>query len=216
MHKVKRCVQCGILKEEEEFRQYTYSKQNKTPGRYRICKACEAINANYRRAIDFINNLDNKQANPTLFNKNLEMVAKIEQLYKILELRGLRVPTASEYKEENLVDKLLAFYEESTSNGAPASNLSSSVIQATLPDELNEWLTIDKSVWREAGISPEYLQETVYESLKAKYRPQIGVNKETFLPIYDDTYKEVLNNILRRFDEYEEECSLIEEEDENV
>ena len=55
---------------------------------------------------------------------------------------------------------------------------------------------------------PEYLQETVYESLKAKYRPQIGVDKQTYLPIYDDTYKNVLNQILRRFDDYEEAYSL--------
>jgi hypothetical protein len=77
-----------------------------------------------------------------------------------------------------------------------------------VPDELQHWLTVDTQEWKKDNISPEYLQETVYESLKAKYRPQVGVNKETFVPIYDDTFKAVLNQILRRFDDYEEECSL--------
>ena len=48
MSKVKRCVQCGILKEEDEFRPYTYSKSKGTSGRYRILKA-ETIS--YRRAL---------------------------------------------------------------------------------------------------------------------------------------------------------------------
>ena len=61
-------------------------------------------------------------------------------------------------------------------------------------------------------MSPEYLQETVYESLKAKYRPQTGFNRDTGMPIYDDTYKAELNQILRLFDEYEE--AVAEEEDE--
>ena len=31
------------------------------------------------------------------------------------------------------------------------------------------------------------------------------MDKETYLPIYDDTYKDVLNQILRKFDYYEEQ-----------
>ena len=119
-------------------------------------------------------------------------------------------------KEENPLDKLLSFYEATDTNrGIPATQSPSS-LPINMPDELKEWLNSEMSVWSEAGISPEYLQETVYESLKAKYRPQIGVDKETYLPIYDDTYKTVLNDILKRFDDYEEECSLIKEEDEDV
>ena len=44
----------------------------------------------------------------------------------------------------------------------------------------------------------------MYESLKAKYRPQLGYDSERGLPIYDDTFKDVLNQILRRFDDYED------------
>ena len=66
------------------------------------------------------------------------------------------------------------------------------------------WLEQDVNEWVENGLSPEYLQETVYESLKAKYRPQLGYDSERGLPIYDDTFKDVLNQILRRFDDYED------------
>lgn len=75
---------------------------------------------------------------------------------------------------------------------------------ADVPHELQYWLDVDALEWADNDISPEYLQETIYESLKAKYRPQIGIDKELYLPIYDDTYRDVLNAILRRFDEYEE------------
>ena len=62
----------------------------------------------------------------------------------------------------------------------------------------------DPAEWQEESsvlnTSGDHLQ-----SLKAKYRPQTGVDKETYLPIYDDTYREVLNQILRKFDDYEEQ-----------
>ena len=71
-----------------------------------------------------------------------------------------------------------------------------------VPDELQAWLDADPAEWQAKELSPEYLQETIYESLKAKYRPQISVDRDTYLPIYDDTYKDVLNQILRKFDDY--------------
>lgn len=191
MSKVKRCVQCGLLKEEEDFRKYTYSRTNDTEGRYRLCKSCEAINASYRRAKTGLPNIAEAMYN----------IDKIDKLYATLKARGLRVPTTTDSDEPDAVDKLLAFYED------PANNKTLPAVKVVIPDELQEWLDAPMSVWKDANISPEYLQETVYESLKAKYRPQVGVDRTTFLPIYDDTYKEVLNNILRRFDDYEEEES---------
>lgn len=89
----------------------------------------------------------------------------------------------------------------------PATPITTTVelSEAALPKDLEHWLSVDTSEWRD--MSPEYLQETVYESLKAKYRPQTGVDPNTSLPIYDNTYRDVLNQILRRFDDYEEACS---------
>lgn len=207
MGKVKRCVQCGILKEEDEFRPYTYSKSKGTSGRYRICKSCEAINTAYRRAKTVIETPYSSFDNKELYEKSLHIVDRTDQLYRILLMRGLRVPTmpTQAQEEETSVDKLLSFYA-AASPTAP-SVIAPVVIAQNIPDELTEWLNADTSTWYAQGISPEYLQETVYESLKAKYRPQIGVDKETYLPMYDDTFKDVLNKILRRFDDYEEEYS---------
>ena len=135
---------------------------------------------------------------------------KIQDLYQTLEEHGLRIPKIYEGKREDTLDSvnsLLSFYEATkpiTSTIAPTSLLTA------LPEELQGWLDVDTDEWKAAGVSPEYLQETVYESLKAKYRPQTGVDKNTYLPIYDDTYKDMLLKILRRFDDYEEE--YVEEE----
>jgi len=212
MSEVKRCVQCGILKEHEAFRKYTYSRANETEGRYRICKSCEAINVTYHRAKAFVDAnsmLTILESNTLLYQKYCGIVQKTEQLYNTLEARGLRTPRTVEIKPEEPVtdlDKLIAFYESPTAATLPI--LSDKPTE--IPDELNQWLTIDTQEWKDNNISPEYLQETVYESLKAKYRPQIDVDHTTFLPIYDDTFKKTLNDILRRFDDYEEECSLSE------
>lgn len=214
MAEVKRCVQCGLLKEEEAFRKYTYSRENNTEGRYRVCKTCEAINTAYRRARQWMTDrhLEGDAtavvvvAGETETYRRLDaVIKKTEKLYAVLESRGLRVPQAVATKQDGEVDcldSLLAFYKEETGKSTVA------VISADTPDELLHWLNVDKQEWKDNCLSPEYLQETIYESLKAKYRPQTGVNKETFIPVYDDTYKAVLNQILRRFDDYEEECSL--------
>ena len=210
MSDVKRCVQCGLLKEEDAFRKYTYSLENDTKGRYRICKSCEAINTAYRRAKQYMvdHPLDMFRTKPGIpaydvYYKMKCITEKTEQLYNTLEARGLRIPTVNLPKQEDSLDNiesLLAFYKEDP--------ITTVMPTEEVPDELLRWLNMDKQEWKDNNLSPEYLQETIYESLKAKYRPQTGVNKETFIPIYDDTYKAVLNQILRRFDDYEEECSL--------
>ena len=101
------------------------------------------------------------------------------------------------------VDKLFAMYGEKP----VGATVTATVVAppSDVPDELQAWLDADPAEWQAKELSPEYLQETIYESLKAKYRPQIGVDRDTYLPIYDDTYKDVLNQILRKFDDYEEQ-----------
>lgn len=217
MSSMKRCVQCGILKETDAFRPYTYSRQKETNGRYRICRTCEAINVAYNRAKDTVADPSEQQTSSGQLSKCAELVEKTEQLYNMLASRGLRVPTR-EKTEENNLDRLLAFYDVAVLTGGskavPTEVIEPDAVEQafsiTVPDELNQWLLVDKQVWIDSNISPEYLQETVYESLKAKYRPQIGVDHNTYLPIYDDTYKPILNSILRRFDDYEEDCSIAE------
>jgi hypothetical protein len=67
-----------------------------------------------------------------------------------------------------------------------------------VPDELKIWL--NKKLTKE----PEYYQDVVYEKLREKYRPILEIDKSTMLPVYDDTYRFVLDAILKRFDDYED------------
>lgn len=200
MTNVKRCIQCGLLKPEDDFRPYTYAAKNNTKGRYRICKTCEAINQAYRRAKLAEQNCEDDDA----YWDASQEVKRIEKLYDVLASRGLRVPNrkfeSQEAKQVDDVERLMAFYETQPTTTSPLP----SAVAPAVPADLQEWLDVPMETWLEQGISPEYLQETIYESLKSKYRPMLRVDKDTFLPVYDDTYKDILNMILQRFDEYEE------------
>lgn len=200
---MKRCIQCGILKEQEDFRPYTYSKNKETSGRYRICRECEAINSRYKRSApgdpDFV---------------------RITELYNMLESLGYRTPRITAFPDrDESIDKIILHYKQAVQQpGKPIETVNIyaegevyvTVPALIVPEELQQWLDANPAEWLEQDISPEFLQETIYESLKAKYRPQVGIDRDKFVPIYDDTYKEVLNNILRKFDDYEEEFANAE------
>lgn len=201
---LKRCKQCGMLKEETCFRPYTHSRGKSEPSRYRICRDCESINTTYRRA------REQYDAGGLSVSESCslgETINKISRLYAALEAKGLQVPEYGVKKKksaaETAVDKLLAFYGQQPQEQARQSTVDIPM-EIDIPDDLKVWLEQDVNEWNEKGLSPEYLQETVYESLKAKYRPQLGYDSERGLPIYDDTFKDVLNRILKRFDDYED------------
>lgn len=193
-----------MLKEETCFRPYTHSRGKSEPSRYRICRDCESINTTYRRARE---QLDKGGLSLAESSQLSETVSKILQLYRALEAKGLQVPEYGVKKKksaaETAVDKLLAFYGQQPQEQARQSTVDIPM-EIDIPDDLKVWLEQDVNEWNEKGLSPEYLQETVYESLKAKYRPQLGYDSERGLPIYDDTFKDVLNRILKRFDDYED------------
>lgn len=223
MEPQKRCTQCGILKDPNEFRKYTYSRKKGTSGRYSKCKSCEAINARYLRAKD---------------NGDIDELLKITKLYETLESLGLRTPLNAtpkpkqESKFDDDVEHILLYHASKGAYVPEVANLSTETMynsegvikkvfitpetltpEVEVPEELQYWLDVPFEEWQMQDISPEYLQETIYESLKAKYRPQVGVDRERFIPLYDDTYKAVLNDILRRFDEFEEMMMSSEEEE---
>lgn len=216
MADMKRCIQCGLLKNVEEFRRYTYAKEKDTDGRYRLCKQCEATNTTYRKICKQLDTFRDPVSGDYGFTPSTKETfyrlqhakERIEMLYDMLSARGLRVPTKKAPEDPNAgvlgtVDKLFAMYGEKPA----AATVAATVVAppSEVPDELQAWLDADPAEWQAKELSPEYLQETIYESLKAKYRPQIGVDRDTYLPIYDDTYKDVLNQILRKFDDYEEQ-----------
>lgn len=210
MGEVKRCKQCGILKDAGEFRQYTYSKKSETPGRFSICRSCENINSRYKRL-----NEQSKFSNVVDYAAQQAELSRIEELYKMLESRGFHTPLSRQTRDgapeesttKKAIDNLMSFYSAQPANCSKKSPAPTET-KVEVPKELNQWLAEDTTVWREKEISPEFLQETIYESLKAKYRPQIGMDQEMFIPIYDDTYKDILQRILRKFDDYEEEIAV--------
>lgn len=228
MANMKRCIQCGLLKSVDDFRKYTYARERNTDGRYRLCKQCEATNTTYRRMCKRMAELNmNAPADAEEYARLSEMRRRIEELYDMLAARGLRVPNrtvevpkkpSAEAKVLRDVDQLFAMYGDAPTNRiehvetVQARKSTVVIPEITVPDELQDWLDADPQVWRDRELSPEYLQETIYESLKAKYRPQIDVDRQTFMPIYDDTYKDVLNQILRKFDDYEEQYAGEEED----
>ena len=69
---------------------------------------------------------------------------------------------------------------------------------AEVPLELSRWLTC------ELTDEPDMYIDDVYESLCKTYRPVLSINKETMTPVYDDTYKGLLDAILKRFYDYED------------
>jgi len=68
---------------------------------------------------------------------------------------------------------------------------------------LAEWLT------RPLTEKPEYYED-IYFKLREKYMPVVGTNPDA-TPKYDETYKEIMDQILKRFDDYED--NYVYEED---
>ena len=190
--KFKKCRQCGEIKQETEFRQYYgETRSGKERGRYRTCKTCESINTRYKY-------LCKKQSNGKASEQELQELNKIEQLYDLLRAKGLKPPAKRERSTVlNLVDELLDKYSASTTE--IAATVDDELVIAAAPQELLDWLNADLSQY-----DPEYLQDVVADELIKKYRPQVGVDPNTYKPIYDDTYRDILNKVLERFDEYED------------
>lgn len=253
--KSKRCQQCGIVKIESEYREYSNAK-----GRYSLCRDCETLNARYKRALkagdtDTVEHLGKLYRGLEALGYRTPLTRKrathtdsfptTAAIDKIMKHHGLEVedvvrqrpierqvvkPTVVEATEVTLYDgdgevahiievpevpkSSVAAAAQSTSDTAddvPITKVHEIDRPPTIPDELIYWLEVDMAEWHSQDMSPEFLQETVYESLKRAYRPQLGIDKERYIPIYDDTYKNVLNDILRRFDEYEESYLAVAE-----
>ena len=184
-----RCKQCGDIKIDDNFRKYP-----RTEGRYKICLECERINNKYKYLLK--KNQCTEEETVTL--------NKIEQLYQILVAKGLQVPKVGIGKGKGKstdIDKMLEKY----------TAVEECPYMPPTPSKLQEWLDADLSQY-----TPDYLDE-VYKTLKNSYRPMLGVDQDTLLPRYDDTYKVILDKILRRFDEREEQYYVNEgDKDEKI
>lgn len=177
----KTCKQCGELKPIEQFRKYYGGRK----GHYNTCKVCEKINARAKYLRNKGESMD--------YSEEAEL-QKIEKLYEVQRAAGLQPPSSGE-RSKPLVDSLddmIAKYSTHVSLVADGAD------SMPVPAELQLWLSC------ELKEEPDYYLDEIYEELKAKYRPQVSINTATMQPIYDDTYKDVLDKILERFYEYEE------------
>lgn len=197
MVKAKVCKQCGKMKPLDAFRTY-YG--NRT-GTYNTCLSCEKVNTRekYLRKKSNYNAISDSEA---------EELEKIHILYKAQRAAGLQPPRLQE-KNNSIADKLddmIALYnkqEEDLAAEAEHSPKTSPLSPATdekfIPAKLQMWLT--NKLKRE----PEYYQDTIYESLREEFRPIKEIDQKTMMPVYDNTYKHILDEILARFDAYEDE-----------
>lgn len=182
MPKIKTCKQCGELKPEEQFRKYYGGRK----GTYNTCKLCEKINSREKY-------LASKEA---LGDQERIELDKIHQLWQYQTTLGLRPPRGCRLKATPLAESLDDIVNAYAERASAVKATSPDTIHA--PGELVKWLT------EELTEEPEFYQEAIYEDLVARYRPQLKIDTDTMLPVYDDTYRGVLQQILARFDEYED------------
>jgi hypothetical protein len=179
----KPCKQCGELKPVEQFRKYYGGRK----GTYNTCKMCEKINSREKYLVGKLNE-------STITGTEIEELNKIYKLWEYQAGLGLRPPrrTAEKVPLAESLDTMIERYEIASKQVA--------IIKADAPvqPELAKWLI--EPLTQE----PEYYLDEVYEQLKEKYRPQHSIDSKTMLPVYDDTYKEVLDKILDRFYTYED------------
>lgn len=182
---VKTCKQCGELKPISQFRQYYGGRR----GTYKMCKDCERINSREKY-------LSAKGANRT-GDEETEL-QRIHMLYDYQRAVGLQPPVKLGGRKPLAadLDRMIQKYADMSAKAADEAPVVTTASET--PYELTRWLTepLDKE--------PDYYIDEVYEGLLAKYRPCTGINKSTMMPEYDNTYKDVLDRILSRFNEYED------------
>jgi len=202
-HEVRECRWCGELKPIEQYRFYLPKKKFKNvdmdgKGRYRHCLDCEAMNSRYKKARKEL------LVNPNLTKERRERfentVATIEEIYSLWRSLGYSPPRPLETIPKPIDDgktlekaKALVAKKQQISQEASVSTNALSI-----PDELFMWL--EEPLHK----LPEYYDD-IYEKLMKKYRPILSYDDETALPIYEDTYKDILNKICQRFWDYEED-----------
>jgi len=184
---LRKCKQCGEVKQlsSEFFRKY-YGENAR--GFYRVCKTCERINNRYKY-------LTGKGDAAT--QADLEEIARIEELYDTLRELGLEPPrygAGSASTIHSLVEDLLQ--KKMSQIAERKTQLEEIGVEASVPTELLEWLS------RPLTGEPEHYID-MYLKLREKYMPVVGMNPDA-TPKYDETYKEIMDQILERFDEYED------------
>jgi hypothetical protein len=185
MNNYKPCKQCGEIKPQAQYRKYYGGRK----GSYNTCKLCEKINSREKY-------LSGKAANGDLSAAETTELQKIHTLWDYQSSLGLCPPRKISGKATPIdLDVMLETYHDKAQKAKSVLPVNA---PAETPAELIKWLT------EELVEEPEFYQDEVYYKLKETYRPQLFIDTVTHLPIYDDTYKTVLDEIAKRFDEYED------------
>lgn len=190
------CKQCGKLKPIDNFRHYYGGRT----GTYRTCLDCERINTREKY-------LRRKSEGADLSPQETVELERIHVLYHVQRQAGLQPPRTRTETSSTMdaVTNMLQEYAAQESKEATDALVNGKrpilpdAESEMIPDELRTWLTAELT--RE----PEYYQDEVYENLRDKFRPIKEIDQQTMLPVYDNTYKWVLDKILTRFDNYEDE-----------
>lgn len=190
------CKQCGTIKSDDNYRPYHHNKAK----RYNVCLGCEKINSRCKYLV-------RKEVNNTITDKEATELSTIRELYDVLDAKGLRAPKIGQGRDASMLDDVTALLELHKKDIVQAKATTESLginlkddqpLPLSIPEELTRWLTGPLD-----GYTPETLQDEVYDELCEKYRPKKYIDPVSLLPVYDDTYKPVLDKILDRFDEYE-------------
>ena len=184
---VKTCKQCGELKPIGQFRKYYGGRK----GTYKMCKACESINSREKYLVskgDALNQQEEAELD------------KIHTLWDYQRKLGLQPPGRQERKVplsnelDGMLDKYKCMAEQVTSTTAALHELQ----VKDVPKELLDWLVTPLTE------DPDQYIDDIYETLVETYRPCIGIDRDTMMPVYDNKYKAVLDKILERFTDYED------------
>ena len=192
--KAKTCKQCGELKPIEQFRKYYGGRR----GTYTTCKTCEKINSRAK----YLTNKGGKCS-----DAELTELAKIHELWDAQRAAGLQPPRENTGRKVPLSERLDDMIGKYKQRAEAVKEAVQAVNVPDIPAELSRWLTEPLTE------EPEYYQDEVYEQLKTKFRPKTKIDTGTMLPVYDDTYKSILDKILERFDNYEDTYYDGEEDD---
>ena len=179
------CKQCGEIKPVSQFRKYYGGRK----GTYKTCKMCEKINS---RAKYLMNKGE------ACSDADIIELKKIHTLWEAQRAAGLQPPRENAGRALPLVESLDDMISKYTQQAEELQEIIQTAKTSEVPAELSKWLT------EPLTDEPEYYQDVVYEELKVKYRPKAKIDKNTMLPVYDDTYKTILDEILDRFYAYED------------
>lgn len=193
---LKKCKQCGKWKSQEDFRTYSNRKSTHTK-----CKKCEALNASRLR-------LEKKVESGTATQQDNDTLTSIYKLYEVQRNLGLKPPaTRKDVPLSAMVESALAEYssysDKALQSHSAAEPVGDSSATVTDDSELQMWLTKDLSSIDLAA--NESFLDDIMDGLDSKYRPVVGRDEFTLKPIYDETYRDILNEISERFEEYTEE-----------